>query len=222
MKEETYELVGKIRKILTWAMWLWTVLMLGLVGYADLILRSNPDLFSLALVWLIPLGVVALIRYLLPSTSYSKTVNGRPIHVEKDPGGKALSTPLGTLNLGSELCPQFTANVLLAIMDSKREEPLVCFTWPPNGVYLYSFQAGKEKESFIDYRGIENDTGRNGWTRALIPLQGAIEKMKVNSGLDYTLIFCRKEDPGTPVLIFGGSFDASFLQALEDLQKFIG
>jgi hypothetical protein len=107
-------------------------------------------------------------------------------------------------------------------MESKPEEPVVYFTWKPNGVFLYSFQAGKEKETFIDCRDIENDTGPNGWTRAGIPLGSAIDKMKVNSGLSYTMIFFRKEDPGKPNLIYPGEFDNSFLQALQDLKAFQG
>ena len=219
MTEEAYEFVGKVRKILTWMMRLWTILLVGVTAYAYLT-GANPGLLFLAIVWAIPFGVIALIRYLLPRTSYSKTVNGRVIHAEKDPTGKALTTILGSVSLGSESCPPFTANIILGVMESKPEEPVVYFTWKPNGVFLYSFQAGKEKEAFIDYRDIENDTGPNGWTRAGIPLGSAIEKMKVNSGLSYTMIFFRKEDPGTPILIYPGEFDNSFLQALQDLKNF--
>lgn len=224
VKEETYEFVSKVRKILTYAMWIWTVLVavLAVWNFFD---RANMDIpfFYLVLLWGIPIGVVALIRYLLPSTSYSKTVaSGRVIHVEKDPEGKTLSTILGILNFESELCPPFTANVLLGMMMSKPDTPIICFRWKQNGVVLYSFQGGKDKEAFIDYRDVENHPDHKGLNLAVLPFEpSVIQKIKANSGMDYTTIFCR-EEKDKPVLIYSGQFDNSFLQALADLQNFQG
>jgi len=229
MKEETYELIRKVKKILTVAMCIWSALIVAFAAFNyKLPVDLNALFYFVLLFWLLPVGVVALVRYLLPTTSYVKTAaSGRPIQIEKDQDGKIATTVLGSMGLQSELCNKFEVLMTLSRSLTDPDLPLMLvFRWQPNGVRLFSFTGARfakeesERDTFLDFNNVTNTNDRSGRTMAVVPLpQEVLTKIEHNGGMDYIMIFCAlgKDDP---VLAHPSQFDMTLVNAIHDLENF--
>jgi|SRR5208283_3592409 len=124
---------------------------------------------------------------------------------------------------------EFKVYVLVSRSSKHDDHIFLFFRWKRNEIELFSFQGGNDQETIIDEKDLHNQREPlNRWVESnlaavRIPLK-ALDWIRQNGGLDYTMIFSPvgKEDNSDEPFIHSSRLDESFTSAVKELLDYSG